>query len=158
MQQWYICPKCGRYVQYGQPQCYYCGYQMYWQAPKSSLMGKLKSVFQILSQKTPPVQYPIPVPPPPPPVQDPSSIQPPAPVQDPATVPPSPIMQPPAPVQPSSTMQLPAPEQPAPIMQPPAPIQPTPIMQPPAPIQPTATAPTDKLKSILGIPFQTPPI
>lgn len=150
MQQWYICPKCGRYVQYGQPQCYYCGYQMYWQAPKSSLMGKLKSVFQILSQKTPPVQYPIPVQPPPypqapPPVQDPSSIQPPAPVQDPATVPPSPIMQPPAPVQPSSTMQLPAPEQPAP------------IMQPPAPIQPTATAPTDKLKSILGIPFQTPP-
>ena len=163
MQQWYICPKCGRYVQYGQPQCYYCGYQMYWQAPEPSVMGKMKSIFQILSQKTPPVQYPIPVPPPPPPVQDPSPIQDPAPVQ------PSPIMQPPAPVQPPSAIQLPGPAQAAsvitppepvqrsPIIQPPAPIETPSSMQPPPPVQPPEIAPVDKLKSILGIPFQTPP-
>ena|GEM_PF-969257 len=187
MQQWYVCPKCGRYVQYGQPQCYYCGYQMYWQAPEPSLMGKMKSIFQILSQKTPPVQYPIPVPPPPPPVQDPSPIQPPAPVQDPTPVQPSPVMQPAAPVQPSPVIQLPGPAQPpssiqapvpvqatsdiqstapvrpSPIIQPPAPIEtpsslqsPTPV-QPAPPIQPPETSPADKLKSILGIPFQTPP-
>lgn len=33
MQQWYNCPRCQQQVQYGQPQCYACGYQIYWQQP-----------------------------------------------------------------------------------------------------------------------------
>ena len=165
MQQWYICPRCGRYVQYGQVQCSYCGYHMYWQAPTSSLMGKLKSIFAILAQKTPPVQYPIPVQPPsypqaPEPIQSiqpaepgqptsstqvPISMQPPTPVQTRALMPPPTTIQPPAPIQPPTPVQAPS------SVQPPAPVQSA------SPIQPPATAPMDKLKSILGIPFQTPP-
>ncbi len=58
MQQWYICPRCRQYVQYGQMQCNYCGFPLYWQAPPSPLVRKLKSVFEILSQKAPPTAIP----------------------------------------------------------------------------------------------------
>jgi hypothetical protein len=164
-------------VQYGQPQCYYCGYQMYWQAPPSSFTTKMKSVFQILSQKTPPVQYPIAVPPPPyrqsspqdqTPVQNPSFTQPTAPDQPPAVIqlpgpgqPPT-IAQPPPPVQRPSAIEPDAPVQrPSPILQP-APEKPPSFAEASAPVQPTSypqstgPAPEDKLKSIIGVPFETP--
>jgi len=177
MQQWYICPRCNRYVQFGQPHCYYCGYQMYWQAPKSSFMGKLKSIFEIIAQKTPPVQYPIPVQPPPyqPPVypqapepaRENSTEQPPAPAQAPSfTQPPGPAQPPaypqaPEPARENSTEQPPAPAQAPSFTQPPGPAQPPVYPQAPEPArensteQPPAPAPMDKLKSIIGIPFQT---
>jgi len=141
MQQWYICPRCNRYVQFGQPHCYYCGYQMYWQAPKSSFMGKLKSIFEIIAQKTPPVQYPIPVQPPP--YQPPVYPQAPEPARENSTE------QPPAPAQAPSFTQPPGPAQPPVYPQAPEPARENSTEQPPAP------APMDKLKSIIGIPFQT---
>ena len=36
MQQWYTCPQCGQYIQYGQPQCLNCGHMIYWQQPAQS--------------------------------------------------------------------------------------------------------------------------
>jgi hypothetical protein len=96
-------------------------------------------------------------------MQTPAPMQATAPIQDSAPVQPSPTMQPLALIKTTSSIQPPAPEQPPSIiqlpahienpssMQTPAPEQPAPIMQPPE------TAPADKLKSILGIPFQTPP-
>jgi hypothetical protein len=138
---------------------------MYWQVPASSFTTKMKSVFQILSQKTPPVQYPIAVPPPPyqqpnpqdqTPVQDPSLTRPPAPDQSPTSAQPVSPVQPPSAVRPAAPVQ-----RPSPILQP-APDKPPSFEEAPAHVQPTSypqsagPAPEDKLKSIIGIPFETP--
>jgi hypothetical protein len=173
MQQWYLCPRCGRYVQYGQPQCFYCGYQIIWNAPPSALGGKLKSIFNILTQKTPTVQYPIPAPPPsytqpPIPMQPPSYPQAPGPIQEQAPIQPPIPAPPPSYVQPSAPPQSPSYPPEADFVQEPATIQPPTQVQDSSSAQPSATlsqvsstqppspSQADKLKSIIGIPFQTP--
>ena len=54
MQQWYVCPRCRQYVQWGTPQCIYCGCPINW--------GPTQPLWQPAQPPPPP-----PVPPPPPP-------------------------------------------------------------------------------------------